>query len=100
MDDLQVAIRTVIRDNEVAQFRMHPAQQIMIEETMLVQFGVVKTTSKSEDILKHIPPRTCGGVLMVADIFVDPEVILAMDKDGNILQRIQGIPVPKSLLEV
>ena len=100
MDELQIAVRTVIRDNEVAQFRMHPAQQIMIEDAMLVQAGVVKATCDSEGMLKHIPPRTCGGVLMVADILMDPEVILAMDKDGNIIQKIHGIPVPKSLLEV
>ena len=100
MDELQIAVRTVIRDNEVAQFRMHPVQQIMIEDAMLVQVGVVKVACNSEDMLKHIPPRTCGGVLMVADILMDPEVILAMDKDGNIIQKIQGIPVPKSMLEV
>jgi hypothetical protein len=96
MQELQTNIRTVIRDNEVAQFRMHPAQQIMIEETMLVLHGVIKTSSNPG----MFPPRTCGGILIVPDVLVDPETIYAMDKAGNIIQKIQGIPVPKSLLEV
>ena len=104
MEELQKAIRETIRDNPtLAYFRMHPAQEVMIENTQLVQINSVLKAFDDDNgdyTLTMGRTRQCGGVSIVLDIRVSPYFVYAEDKSGKILREIPGVPVPKSMIKV